>query len=133
MADSEHPGVARAREYLATYAARDMASLRNFFTDDVVWHVAGKHPLSGDYRGKDSLVDYFTRVDEVTSGTIAMEVESILASDRHIAMFMHVHGTRNGKVLDERMAEMFDVEPDGRWSEFWAMADDQKAVDAFWS
>lgn len=62
-----------------------------------------------------------------------MEVESILASDRHIAMLMHVHGTRNGKRLDERMAEMFDVEPDGRWSEFWAMADDQKAVDEFWS
>ena len=55
--DAQHPGVARAREYLATYAARDMVSLRDFFTDDVVWHVAGKHPLSGDYRGKDSLVD----------------------------------------------------------------------------
>lgn len=41
-----------------TYAARYMVSLRDFFTDDVVWHVAGKHPLSGDYRGKDSLVGY---------------------------------------------------------------------------
>lgn len=133
MAMAEHPGVTRAREYLATYAARDMDSLREYFTDDVVWHVAGKHPLSGDYRGKDSLFDYFRRVDERTDGTITMEVEAILASDRHIAMFMHVHGEREGKRLDERMAEMFDVAPDGRWSAFWAMADDQAAVDAFWA
>ena len=133
MAVAEHPSAARAREYLATYAARDMVALRDFFTDDVVWHVAGKHPLSGDYRGKDSLVEYFERVDAFTDGTIAMEVEAILASERHVAMFMHVRGNRLGKTLDERMAEMFDVAPDGRWSEFWAMADDQKAVDEFWS
>lgn len=130
---AEHPGVARARDYLAKYNARDMDALRDFFTDDVVWHVGGKHPLSGDYRGKDKLFEYFRRVDAITGATVTLEVEDILASDRHVAMFMHIRGTRDGKTLDERMAEMYDVEPDGRWSEFWAMADDQPAVDAFWS
>lgn len=133
MNTAEHPGVARAREYLASYAARDMDAVREFFTDDVVWHVAGNHPLSGDYRGKESLLEYFKRVDDITGATVELEVEDILASDRHLAMFMHIRGGRDGKVLDERMAEMYDVAPDGRWSEFWAMADDQKAVDAFWS
>jgi hypothetical protein len=31
------------------------------------------------------------------------------------------------------MAEMMEVRPDGLWSEFWSMPDDQASVDAFWS
>ncbi len=27
----------------------------------------------------------------------------------------------------------FEVDVDGRWTEFWALADNQRAVDEFWS
>ncbi|HJP66654.1 MAG TPA: nuclear transport factor 2 family protein [Actinomycetota bacterium] len=132
MAD-EHPGVSRVREYLDTFAAQDMDRLREFFADDIVWHVAGDHPLSGDYRGKDALFDYFARVREMTGGTLTLEPQSILASDNHTAMFTRVQAQREGKQMDVVLAQAFDVGRDGRWTEYYALANDQAAVDAFWS
>jgi len=130
---SEHPNVTRMRQYLEVYARGDVDGVREFFSDDMVWHVAGHHPLSGDYRGKDELAAYFARTRELTGGTLTVEPSSVMASDDHVALFVRVKGERNGKTLDVEMAEAFTVGPDGRWTEFWAMPDDQDQVDEFWS
>ena len=129
----EHPGVARARASIDAFNAGDMDALREFYADDVVWHVAGRHGLSGDYQGRDDLIAYFQRVHDQTGGSLKLEPEAILASDRHTSMYVRVTGTRDGKSLDVTLAEALAVGPDGRWTEFWSLAADQDAVDAFWS
>ncbi len=30
-------------------------------TDEVAWHVPGRNPIAGDYRGKPRVLDYFAR------------------------------------------------------------------------
>ena len=125
--------VARARESLDLLATGDFEALRNFYTDDVVWHVAGNHPLSGDYHGKDDLIRYFERVRSLTDGGLTIEPESILASDQHVAMFTRVRAQRVGRSMDVVLAQVLRLAADGRWSEYWALADDQAAVDQFWS
>jgi uncharacterized protein len=130
---SEHPNVTRTRQYFDTFAIGDLDALRDFFSDDVVWHVAGNHALSGDYHGKDELLSYFGKAREVSGGTLKLEPTAIMGSDRHVAVFLRITGERNGKRLDIEMAEAFTVDPDGRWSEFWSMPDDQDAVDEFWT
>ena len=129
----EHPNVQRFRDYLGRYATGDLEALRDFYDDGVLWHVAGSHPLSGDYVGKEALLDYFHKVRELTGGTLKLEPESILASDTHLAVFTRVTGERDGRRLDALLAQTFDVGPDGRWTQYFALADDQRAVDAFWS
>jgi uncharacterized protein len=129
----EHPGVLNARGSIDAFNRGDMEALRDFYADDVLWHVAGKHGLSGDYRGRDELIAYFKRVLDLTGGSLKLESEAILASDQHTAIFMRVTGTRNGRSLDVTLAEAFTVGPDGRWTEFWSLATDQDAVDDFWS
>jgi uncharacterized protein len=130
---SEHPNVTRTREYLDTFARGDLEALRPYFSDDVVWHVAGNHALSGDYFGKDELIAYFHEARELSGGTLTLEPSSIMANDEHVVVMLRVSGERNGKTLDIEMAEAFTVLPDGTWSEFWAMPDDQVRVDEFWS
>jgi uncharacterized protein len=130
---AEHPNVGRTREYLDTFARGDFDGLRKFFADDVLWHVAGDHQLAGDYHGKDALVGYFEKAGKLTGGTLRLEPTSIMASDGHVGMFLRVKGQRNGLDLDIEMAEAFTVRPDGTWSEFWSMADDQDTLDRFWS
>ncbi|MGN6721384.1 MAG: nuclear transport factor 2 family protein [Marmoricola sp.] len=127
---TEHEQVGRRREYLAAFERGDMDSVRGFFSDDVVWHVAGSHPLSGDYRGTDALIDYFTRVR--AEADLTFEPLGILANDRHVASFLRIRGTRAGKTLDIESCDMLRVGPDGRWEEFWSMPDDQASVNEFW-
>jgi uncharacterized protein len=130
---AEHPGVARARDYVDHFHKGDLDVVQDYYADDVVWHVAGNHDLSGDYRGRDALLEYFGKVRDLTGGTLRLDPESILASDRHIAMFIRVTGKKDGKELNVLQAQVLKVAPDGRWAEFWSLADDQDAVDSFWS
>ncbi|MGH9224468.1 MAG: nuclear transport factor 2 family protein [Acidimicrobiales bacterium] len=90
-------------------------------------------PLVGDYKGRDALFDYFGTVRSLTGGTMKIEPLSVLSSDRHTAMFTRVTGTREGKTLDVTLAQSFKLDEDGRFVEYWAMADDQDVVDAFWA
>ena len=129
----QQAAVDRVRESLDLVQQGDFERLRDFYTDDVVWHVGGNHPLSGDYRGKDELMGYFERVRSMTDATLTIEPQSILASDRHVAMFTNVKAQRDGKSMDVVLAQVFKIAPDGRWSEYWALADDQPTVDRFWS
>lgn len=75
---------------------------------------------------------YFQRVREQTGGTLRLEPEAILSSDGHTSMYVRVTGTRDGRSLDVTLAEALSVGHDGRWTEFWSLAEDQDAVDAFW-
>ena len=52
----EHPGVARAQASIDAFNAGDMTALSDFYADDVVWQVAGRHGLSGDYTGRADLM-----------------------------------------------------------------------------
>lgn len=130
---SEHPQVARRRAYLEAFSRGEFDAVRDYFAEDVVWHVAGNHPLSGDYRGRDALLAYFTKVRELTDGTLTLEPTGILGNDDHVATFLRVHGRRGERELNVVMADMIKVGPDGAWTEFWSMPDDQDAVDVFWS
>jgi ketosteroid isomerase-like protein len=128
---SEHPQVTRTRAYFDAFANGDAGAMRDFFSDDIVWHVAGDHPLSGDYAGKDALLDYFAKTSE--QAELTLEPTGIIGNDRHVAIFLRVAGRRGEKTMQVEMCEMVRLGPDGRWTEFWAMPDDQGAVDAFWS
>jgi ketosteroid isomerase-like protein len=130
---AEHPGVARARDCVDHFHKGDPDVVQDYYADDIVWHVAGNHDLSRDYRRRDALLEYFGKVRDLTGGTLRLEPESILASNRHIAMFIRVTGQKDGKELNVLQAQVLKVAPDGRWAEFWSLADDQDAVDSFWS
>ncbi|HEV8421352.1 MAG TPA: nuclear transport factor 2 family protein [Actinomycetota bacterium] len=127
------PDVERARQSIEAYNQGDFETLRHFYAENVVWHVAGAHRLAGEYQGRDQLFEYFATVRELTGGTLRLHPQSIVASADEIAMFTRVTAQRGGKELDIVLAQTLKVGADGRWTEYWAMADDQEAVDDFWS
>ena len=129
----EHPNVERLREYLDAYAARDMEALSRFFADDAIWHVGGTHPLSGDYRGRQAILDYFRAVGGETEQTLQLHPLELIANDRRAAVFLRVTAERAGRRLDIVMAEAIEFDESGRIREFWSLANDQAAVDQFWA
>jgi uncharacterized protein len=130
---TEHPNVRKIRDALATYNSGDREAMREFLAPDIRWHVSGDHPLSGDYEGIEEVLGYFGRVQELTEGSLRIEPTQMLADDGRASIFMRVTATRADRKLDVEMAETLLLDEQGRWAEYWALADDQAAVDAFWS
>lgn len=127
-----HPNVERLRAFLDAYTADDAERIRNALAEDAVWHVGGTHRFSGDYRGRDAIIEYFQRVGSETSGTLHLEPIELIASDDRGAAFLGVTAERAGEHLDVTMAEAFQFDDEGRIREFWAHATDQAAIDRFW-
>ena len=119
--------------WLAAYDTRDRDAMGAALADDAVWHVGGAHRLSGDYRGRDAILDYFETVWMETADTMKLAPLEVMANDRHGAAFLHVTAERHGQPLDVVLAEEFRFDEDGRILEFWAHANDQAAIDRFWA
>ena len=52
-----HPNTERLQRFLDAYARRSRKDVADMLTEDAVWHVGGTHRLSGDYRGRDAILD----------------------------------------------------------------------------
>jgi uncharacterized protein len=81
------------REYDA-FARGDVASLDEIFADDIVYHIPGHNPFSGDHRGKEAVYELF-RSDRRAS--FRSEIHDILANDRHAVTLTVVQGARQGR------------------------------------
>ena len=129
----EHPNIGRVREALAAYDRGDFKSLGTFLADDIVWHVGGRHPLSGDYRGRDAVLAYCAKARSLTGGTLRGEPLEVLANERHAGVFNRVTGMRGDTKLDAILAQAVTFDEAGRWKEYWALSSEQDDVDAFWT
>ena len=130
---AEHPIAGRVREALEAFSRGDFETLGSFLAEDVVWHVGGSHELSGDYRGRDAALAYCAEAFALAGGTLQGEPLEILVSDRHAGVFNRVTGERDGRKFDAVFAQALRFDDEGRWTEYWALADLQDEVDAFWT
>jgi ketosteroid isomerase-like protein len=125
-----HPNEALTRKGYEAFGAGDLDTLRELFDPNVVWHLAGRGPLAGDYRGVDEVFGVFAKTVELTGGTFNLEVHDVLANDEHAVALVVARGQRDGKSLEDRQAHVLHVK-DGKVTEFWGHAWDQYAVDDF--
>ena len=130
MADER---VQRLEAWLAAYGNQNREAMAESLAEDAVWHVGGTHRLSGDYRGRDAILGYFDSVRTETGDTMTLEPLEVLANEQHGAAFLRVTAERQGRSLDVVVADAFRFDGKGRILEFWAHANDQPAVDAFWA
>jgi len=128
-----HPHVERMEAFLDAYAARDTERIGAALADDATWHVGGTHSYSGNYRGREAILEYFQQVGAATDNTLRLDPIELIANDRRGAAFLHVTADRAGHHLDVTMAEAFQFDDEGRIEEFWAHASDQNAIDRFWN
>jgi len=127
----EHENVERTRAAYAAFARGDMAVVTDLMSDDVVWHVTGNGPLAGDYKGQDEILGYFGKLFEATGGSLAIDVDDILANDRHATAIVHMSAMREGMILDENAVHVFELE-DGKVKAFWSFDSDPEQLERFW-
>lgn len=59
---ADHPNLELLRRGYAAYGAGDMDTINELLADDVVWHVAGRSPIAGDYSGKEQVFGLFGKL-----------------------------------------------------------------------
>jgi len=105
---------------------------KQFFTDDVCWHTPGRGLISGDYEGTEQVLQYFTRIFELTGGTFSLELHDVLANDEHAVALFTVRGERAGRQLTDNEVLTYHFR-DGKISEVWSHTTDLYAADEFFS
>lgn len=127
-----HPNEGLMREGFAAFGRGDIDAQRKMFADDVCWHAVGRSPLAGDYVGTEQVLQYFTRLVELTGGTFSLELHDLLANDEHAVALVTVRGERPGRQLADNEVLTFHIR-DGKVSEVWSHHTDLYAVDEFFS
>src|SRR5436309_5006253 len=127
-----HPNADKVREAFEAQAREDWPAVQEAFTDDIVFHVAGRNQFSGTYRGKEEVFDLFNRRNESTGSKVDIDVHAVVADDEHAVAMLVMRGERDGKRAEWRTAGMYHMR-DGKIAEAWGFNEDQQAVDEFWS
>ncbi|MGH8891926.1 MAG: nuclear transport factor 2 family protein [Actinomycetes bacterium] len=127
-----HPNEQLVRDGFAAFSAGDMDALRRVIAADAIWHVPGRSPLSGSYKGVDEVLGFFARTMERSGGTFAVDLHDVVGNDEHVFAAYGVSGKREGKTLRDNAVLVFHVR-DGLVTEAWASSGDQYATDEFWT
>lgn len=127
-----HPNEDLLRRGYAAFSNGDMETVGSLLADDVQWHVPGKSPISGDYKGKEEVFGFFAKLIEMTGGKLTVEVHDILANDEHGIVLVNGTAERDGKRLVANSVHVHHIR-NGKTAELWDHPTDLYELDEFWS
>ena len=120
------------RDGYAAFASGDVAAATGNFADDIVWHVSGHNPLSGDYKGVQEVMGYFAKIMETSGGTFKLDIHDVLANDEHATVLARASAQNGDKSLQQNVVHVWHMS-DGKAQEYWGFTEDQKTADEFFS
>ena len=125
---SEHPNVVAARAGLDAFLKGDTGVLAAMLSDDIVWHGPGNNPYSGDSLGKEASLARMGRLAE-DGVALSFDIHDIVGNDEHVVVICDATISKGGRSAAGRQVQVMHVS-DRVMTEFWALNDDQAAVDA---
>lgn len=119
------------KNFFAAFGTGEMSRISDFFDDNIVWRIPGRHPLSGEKRGKAEVVAFFRQL-----GKAGFKAEPIFfGANANYVVDVHrgwsnVSGVQN---VDTIWALVFKIE-NGKIKEATNLSGDQDSANAFfWS
>lgn len=99
---------------------------------DIVWHVPGHNPVSGNYRGYDEYIRLMpARMTPLTRWDFTLG--EVMVNGNLVMTTFRLVGERNGKTIDLRGGHLMRVDGQGRVAEGWGFTEDQDALDDFFT
>ncbi|MEV4436129.1 nuclear transport factor 2 family protein [Streptomyces sp. NPDC049585] len=114
------------------FGAGDIPTVLRAFAEDITWHVPGRSPLSGDYRGHHELVGFFKRVMELSEGTFRIQIDDVLTDESRVVVLCTISAERNGRTWSSPEVHVWGI-AGGRAVSFREFQGDQQTEDEFWS
>lgn len=107
-------------------------SERSTIAPDIVWHVPGHNPVSGDYHGIKEYTELMvSRMAPLTSWSF--DVHDLMVNGNYIVATIHLQGERKGKTVDLRGAHIMRINDQGQVAEGWGFTSNQDQLDEFFS
>jgi hypothetical protein len=118
---TDHPNVQVINAMTDAIFGQDHDALARIFTDDLVFHFRGPHPMAGDHTGLGGFLAVLGWIFEKTNGQIELDTKLCLGTDGWAAEFEHATLGRkggNGDTMQSKNAFVYRVEG-GRIAEMW--------------
>jgi len=130
---AEHPHNELVRKVMQAGSANDAATLQQLLTRDCVVHQPGNHPLAGEHKGVDAVVDHVRRMHEETGRTVRAEPRHLFLDGRgHMIVVYRLTADRKGRRHDAISAAHVTIVGD-RIADIEVYEQDQDLTDQFWS
>jgi len=127
-----HPNVAIVRRFYHAFISRDTTAIWSIAGEDLAFHVPGRSKWAGVHRGREQLLELFTRLGSETERSVRMTIHDIVGGENHVVGLHHVTATMKGRSLDINGTAVCHVK-DGKILEVWLSWQSQKVFDEFWS
>ena len=111
------------------FAHGDIQGALAVFTDDILWHVPGRGPLSRDYRGRDEVLGFLQHFMELSRGTFRIRLTTFWL--RVTELSYYAPKVRSAEI--EAGHHRRSTFKNGRTSVFCQYQGDQQTEDEFWS
>ena len=131
MTDGESNRTLISDAYRA-FANGDIPKAMAAMADDILWHVPGRGPISGDYHGHDEVLGFFQHFMQLSAGTFQIKVDDVLAKGDRVIALVTESAQRNGKAWSSPQVHAWTVK-NGKATVFWQFQGDQQTEDEFWS
>lgn len=106
-------------------------AVRANIAPDIVWHVPGHNPVSGDYHGFEEYTQVMpARMAPLTRWDFTLE--DVMVNGNYVMTTFSLQGDRKGFTVDLRGGHLMRLE-NGKVVEGWGFTDDQGALDEFFS
>lgn len=122
-----HANIALIEGAYESFAAGDIASIMEIWTDDIAWHISGDHPLAGDHAGKEAVAAFLGGVMQQTGGTFRAELQNVLADDTNGYSLHKATATKDGAQVESWEILGYGFR-DGKVAEIWSFSYDQRMV-----
>jgi ketosteroid isomerase-like protein len=111
---------------------RDALTVARTLAADVVWRVPGDTVMSGEYRGRDDVLQFLRQTRVQSDDTYRTELQYVVADDERAVAVYRARGERKGRTLDIEQA-LFCVIREGVLADVTAVPLDYPAFVEFWS
>jgi ketosteroid isomerase-like protein len=111
----------------------DMEAFPTYLADDVAVHVPGTNRLSGDYKGKTSVLnDFLGALMSLTGGQVVLTPHDVVGGEDHAVGIYTWQATRDDRTFAWRQVNVYHIS-DGQLVEVWQHPFDFEAWNEFWS
>ncbi len=127
-----HPNEELLRNGYDDFIKGGVGAVIDLFADDCVWHVGGRNPLAGDYKGKYGVSEFFQKLMEITEGSFELEYDDVMVSDQGGTVLCRERARRAGRNYETNTVQVWRIR-DGKVTEWRRYPDDTYADDEFYS